>query len=99
MARNADDPDPLLLRARNLAYGMDEPPNEIRTMAELTRVPAEIAVREKNPDKAMELTSDTLERVGPLPAGGPLRRCLENALKTKAAAMSIKSPQGGKCGK
>ncbi|HOE10332.1 MAG TPA: hypothetical protein PLQ35_02170 [bacterium] len=199
MARNADDPEHLLFRSRNLAYGMDETPNEIRTIAEFTqvlvnsdlmatkearaklpqnlaasilekhreslawrlepeescriamlimdeyypqtlsganaamnfaayialdkgdidggkrllnhilenapydgvvphvkRVLAQIALREKNPDQAMELTNETLERVGPLPEGGPLKRCLENALKTKAAATSLKNPEGAK---
>jgi len=199
MARNADDPEHLLFRSRNLTYGMDETPSDIRRIAEFTRVLvnsdlmatkearaklpmnlaasilekhreslgwryeteesnrlamlimdeyypqtlsganaamnfaayialdkgdldggrrllnhilenapydgvvphvkrvlAQIALREKKPDQAMELTNDTLERVGPLPEGGPLKRCLENALQTRAAATSLKNPEGVK---
>ncbi|HPO10602.1 MAG TPA: tetratricopeptide repeat protein, partial [bacterium] len=199
MARNADDPEHLLFRSRNLTYGMDETPSDIRRIAEFTRVLvnsdlmatkearaklpmnlaasilekhreslgwryeteesnrlamlimdeyypqtlsganaamnfaayialdkgdldggrrllnhilenapydgvvphvkrvlAQIALREKKPDTAMELTNETLERVGPLPEGGPLKRCLENALQTRAAATSLKNPEGVK---
>ncbi|HQQ00826.1 MAG TPA: hypothetical protein PLY86_20430, partial [bacterium] len=196
---NADDPEHLLFRSRNLTYGMDETPSDIRRIAEVTRVLvnsdlmatkearaklpmnlaasilekhreslgwryeteesnrlamlimdeyypqtlsganaamnfaayialdkgdldggrrllnhilenapydgvvphvkrvlAQIALREKKPDTAMELTNETLERVGPLPEGGPLKRCLENALQTRAAATSLKNPEGVK---
>ncbi len=65
MKRNEIDPDLVLFRTRNLTYGMDETPNDIRKVAELTQVLVNsdwMATKEARGQRTEHLVASILEK-------------------------------------
>ncbi len=65
MKRNENDPDLVLFRTRNLAYGMDEEPSDIRKIAEITQVLVNsdwMATKEARSQRTEHLAASIIEQ-------------------------------------